>query len=43
MKDSTPVTPPLGGAVRVLLVILRIYVMVAVPLVAYTFVHTLRP
>jgi len=32
----------LGRGVKVLLAIMRIYVLVAIPIVAYAFVHALR-
>jgi hypothetical protein len=41
-----PVLPPrrpITGFTRVLLVVLRVYVFVTVPLVVFTFFHTLKP
>lgn len=42
-----PASPPaarrLSRGARVLLTILRVYVMIAVPLVAFTFFHSLTP
>lgn len=45
MTIAPPPAPrrPITGFTRALLVTLRVYVIVAVPLVAFTFLHTLRP
>jgi hypothetical protein len=38
-----PPRRPIAGLTRVLLVALRVYVFIAVPLVVFTFFHTLKP
>jgi hypothetical protein len=45
MNELPPLPPPrpITGITRVLLIALRIYVIVAVPLVIFTFFHTLKP
>jgi hypothetical protein len=43
MNDSSPQPRSLSRTVRALLWVLRVYVIVAVPLVVFTFVHTLKP
>ncbi len=45
MTERPPLPPrrPTTGLTRALLVALRIYVIVAVPLVVFTFFHTLKP
>jgi hypothetical protein len=40
---ALPPRRPITGFTRVLLIVLRIYVFVAVPLVVFTFFHTLKP
>jgi hypothetical protein len=40
---TPPPRRPITGFTRVLLVTLRVYVIVAVPLVVFTFLHTLKP
>jgi hypothetical protein len=45
MTQLPPLPPrrPITGFTRVLLIALRVYVIIAVPLVAFTFFHTLKP
>jgi hypothetical protein len=45
MSELPPLPPrrPIGGFTRLLLITLRVYVFIAVPLVAFTFFHTLKP
>jgi hypothetical protein len=40
---SPPARRRLSGTARTLLFVLRVYVILAVPLVAFTFFHSLRP
>jgi hypothetical protein len=42
-RPALPPPRPITGIARVLLVILRVYVFIAVPLVVFTFFHTLKP
>jgi len=42
-RSSPPPRRPITGLTRVLLVLLRVYVIVAVPLVIFTFFRTLKP
>ena len=42
-RPSLPPRRPITGFTRVLLVVLRVYVFVTVPLVVFTFFHTLKP
>lgn len=45
MTELPPPLPPrrpITGFTRALLIALRIYVIIAVPLVAFTFFHTLK-
>jgi len=41
-RPTLPPRRPITGITRVLLVALRVYVFIAVPLVAFTFFHTLK-
>jgi hypothetical protein len=42
-RPSLPPPRPITGITRVLLVVLRVYVFIAVPLVVFTFFHMLKP